>query len=121
MLNIKCHDKHNNYIFSMNEAELVELGQSENSNLINKNKDEEEKNDKDICIICRNVNDNTSKTINNICEHKFHSKCVDEILEKCDKCPICRKYINKNNETISETTNDITTNTVTEGLEWHKL
>mgnify|MGYP000572006261 CR=1 FL=1 len=101
MLNIKCHDKHNNYIFNMNEAELVELGQSENSNLINKN-EEEYKEENDICIICRNINDNTSKTINDICEHKFHNKCVDEILEKCDKCPVCRKPINKKNNTINE-------------------
>ena len=41
---------------------------------------------KDICSICL---DDTNTTLYN-CGHYFHEKCLQELLQHHDKCPMCR-------------------------------
>jgi hypothetical protein len=87
----------------MNEIELIELGESEVSNLLVNDNNETN------CAICLEINNENSKVLNTGCNHKFHEKCIEELLQHHNKCPICKKKIKITNKII---TNNIIKNTI---------
>ena len=45
----------------------------------------------ETCSICRgDYSDNNIVRIINVCEHKFHSSCLDNWLSRNRTCPLCR-------------------------------
>ena len=52
----------------------------------------------DICCICLEKNNETSKKLKCNCYNKFHLNCINNLKKyKFTKCPLCNKIINENN------------------------
>lgn len=57
----------------------------------------------ETCSICRgDYSENNIARIINVCEHKFHSSCLDNWLSRNRTCPLCRAGVVESN--TSETT-----------------
>jgi len=46
-----------------------------------------------MCCICLEENNNNNITLQ--CGHKLHKKCLKELLDYSNKCPMCRQNIFK--------------------------
>ena len=46
-----------------------------------------------MCAICQDEYANNDITRSLRCKHAFHMKCIDQVLEKGDTCPMCRMSV----------------------------
>lgn len=66
-----------------------------------------------VCVICQEDHQ-AGETIKSLpCNHKFHSKCIDEWLHRSGACPMCNQNVielatrtQQNNEQISRNSDD---------------
>ena len=99
--NVKNVDKKNKKI--LNEIKSIKNTIQEHKNYFNKlshyfqkNIKNDQKNEIDICVICREkLLNNDDLFLNNNCIHVFHQKCIKKNLQYSDYCPICRIKISK--------------------------
>lgn len=63
-----------------------------------------------ICLESMDATDtNSQKTL--VCNHVFHTRCIDQWVTQKNECPICRMKINVSDEHLEAQIEDVVTNT----------
>ena len=76
---------------------LNEIRTNTELHAINNESDSEE-----TCSICRgDYSDNNIVRMINVCDHQFHSSCLDNWLSRNRTCPLCRANVVQSNRTDS--------------------